>query len=220
MFTVHGTCNKKNEPASIRLMLIEDNAIYRAGLSSMLGLEYGIDVVAQYASPARAIPLMPHAAPDVVLLGVDDTGQEAEEALTRLLPALPRRGQVVVLGGHGDASTGQDLVRLGARAYLPKDVTPSYLVSVICMAHFYGRRTAVPPDAVPVRSRAADVTLSTREREIVRLVAKAMTNAQIGRHLHITEGTVKRHLSNVFNKLHAVSRMDAVNKASAACLIE
>ncbi|WP_190137742.1 response regulator transcription factor, partial [Streptomyces longispororuber] len=62
-------------------------------------------------------------------------------------------------------------------------------------------------------------SLSLREREVVQLVGKAMTNAQIGRQLGISEGTVKRHLHNIFVKLHAVSRLDAVNKAVSLSLI-
>lgn len=205
--------------APIRLLLLEGSSIYRAGLTSMLGCEPGVEIVAQCEDLKETLKILPEALPDVILVGVERVSRRTERQISVLLDAMPR-GQVVVLGYDSESTVGRRLVRLGARAYLSKAVPLRYLVSVVCMAHFYDRHSVDARRPGDVTESDQPMALSDREREIVGLVAKAMTNAQIGRELHITEGTVKRHLSNVFTKLQAVSRIDAVNKAVAACLID
>ncbi|GGS05575.1 DNA-binding response regulator [Streptomyces humidus] len=185
----------------------------------MLGCEAGMEIVAQCEELKEALKILPDVRPDVVLAGVENVSRRTERFLSVLLEGMSC-GQLVVLGHDREGTAGRRLTRLGVRAYLSKGVPLRYLVSVVCMVHFYGRRAAGGRDPDEAAGNGRPVVLSAREREIVELVAKAMTNAQIGRELHITEGTVKRHLSNVFTKLQAVSRIDAVNKAAAACLID
>nr|UYS87220.1 HaiR1 [Streptomyces sp.] len=186
---------------------------------SILGCESGVEIVAQCENLIEALKVLPQTLPDVVLVGVERVTRQTERHIAILLDAMPR-GQVVVLGYDDDSAVRQRLVRLGVRAYLSKAVPFRYLVSVVSMAHFYELHSAQGRSSGEATGDDHPMVLSEREREIVALVAQAMTNAQIGRELQIAEGTVKRHLSNVFTKLHAVSRIDAVNKAAAARLID
>ncbi|MYU03027.1 hypothetical protein GTY81_03750 [Streptomyces sp. SID8366] len=210
---------KSDGNAPIRLLLLEGGSVYLAGLISVLGCESGVEIVAQCENLIEALKVLPQTLPDVVLVGVERVTRQTERHIAILLDAMPR-GQVVVLGYDDDSSVRQRLVRLGVRAYLSKAVPFRYLVSVVSMAHFYELHSTQERSSGEAAGDDHPMVLSEREREIVALVAQAMTNAQIGRELQIAEGTVKRHLSNVFTKLHAVSRIDAVNKAAAARLID
>ncbi|SDW69691.1 DNA-binding response regulator, NarL/FixJ family, contains REC and HTH domains [Amycolatopsis xylanica] len=211
-------------------MLVEKSGIFRAGLSAILRLENGIVVVGEVDDPEQLAAVFEDARPDMILLGVEMIGSEAEKSVSRMLEIAPG-SEIVVLGHLDDPDSLHRLMRLGIRAYLPKDVEHRYLVSVIYTSHPADHRIVVahgPPDAIDSAGdedterleAASEGALSLREREVLALVAKARTNAQIARELGITEGTVKRHLRNVFIKLRAVSRIDAVNKAVAMSLLK
>jgi DNA-binding NarL/FixJ family response regulator len=110
---------------------------------------------------------------------------------------------------------------LGIRGYLLKSVSWRELVSAIASLHADPSRVilSVSSGTVARAHRSAEVRLSTRELDVLRLTAQAMSNGQIANRLELTEATVKRHLRNIFGKLDAVSRLDAVNKARMAGLI-
>jgi DNA-binding NarL/FixJ family response regulator len=215
----HNEAVPPDETNPISVLTIDESAIFRVGLRSILAVTDGLHLVGEFADPAAAVDAVVTARPDIVLLGVGSPGCSVEEAVSDILAVAPDC-YVIVLGLCDDARLLQRLMNLGVRAFLPKDVPHRYLISFIYTAKLNDRRMVISPRASYEELQPADTTLSAREREVIELVAKAMTNAQIGRELRITEGTVKRHLRNVFIKLHAVSRLDAVNKAIAASLIE
>jgi DNA-binding NarL/FixJ family response regulator len=115
----------------------------------------------------------------------------------------------------------QSLLAVGIKGYLLKSVTRHELVAAIRGARADDGRIllSVSPTSLAAQARATSV-LSDRERAILELVASAMSNTQIANRLYLTEATVKRHIRNIFVKLEAVSRIDAVNKAIAASMID
>jgi DNA-binding NarL/FixJ family response regulator len=133
--------------------------------------------------------------------------------------------RVIVLTMHDDADIVQSLLSCGARAYLLKSILRDELITAI---HSVARR----PDAVLVsvsrqsiefmdgsRQARSESPLTERESQVLRLLAEAFSNARIAAELNITEATVKRHLTNIYAKLNAVSRVDAIRKATQAKLI-
>lgn len=157
---------------------------------------------------------------DVVLLGVDEWCHSIDTWLVR----ISRQGgqhRIIVLSQDTKQGSLLPLLSKGIRGYLPKDVSSGHIISVVREVTRDDGRIFISLPMVEICSMISGPTsvLSKREREIMELVAQAMSNAQIARRFSITSGTVKRHLHNIFVKLNAVSRMDAVNKARDASLI-
>lgn len=216
----------------IGVFVMDENTIFREGLRTVIDQDGGLRVVGHRAELSEDLASdIAAERPDVVLLGLERVTERTESIVAEVLRASPGT-DTIVLGWDVAQGTLERLMELGVRAYLPKDVPHRYLLSIIYVSRFDDRRMAFswPRDGgrghggralapVPAEVPGENVPLSDREREVVVLVGKAMTNAQIGRQLGISEGTVKRHLHNIFVKLHAVSRLDAVNKAVALSMI-
>ncbi|MCX5199469.1 response regulator transcription factor [Streptomyces sp. NBC_00249] len=209
----------------ISVFVADENTIFREGLRTIVNRDEGLSVVGH--GPTTEGGLLENivdAQPDVILLGLDQvTADHVETLVAGVVRAAPH-ADTIVLASSVQAGVLQQMMGIGVRAYLPKDVPHRYLLSAVYMSRFdvsghgNSRMGFLLPRPDKAHGPPAGV-LSTREREVVELVGKAMTNAQIGRQLSISEGTVKRHLHNIFVKLQAVSRLDAVNKAVALCLI-
>jgi len=122
---------------------------------------------------------------------------------------------------HDDARLVRSLVASGARAYVIKSATREELLATIRTVQRDANRIilSVSRDTLESLEGRNEELLSTRELEVLTLVAEGMSNAQIARRLYIAEGTVKRHLTNIYAKLGVVSRIDAVNKAISAGLV-
>jgi DNA-binding NarL/FixJ family response regulator len=206
---------------AIRVVLVDDHVLVREGLREILEAHDDLKVVGEAGDSEGAIAVVTQKRPDVVLLDVEIPG--ADDVITtvsRLLAAAPAT-KVIILSMYDGPRLVQNLLDLGVTGYLLKSVTRHELVAAI-------RGSQADPDRIMVsvsrRSLAVmqgggEVTLSPQERAILQLVAQALSNAQIASRVSITEATVKRHLHNIFAKLGAVSRIDAVNKAAAASLI-
>jgi len=205
----------------IRVVIVDDHTLFREGIREMLALEPGITVVAEGSSGPDAVLLAGRHRPDVVLLDVSMPG-DGPVATIEQVRAVSPRSHLIVLTMHDDPELMRELTNHGASAYLVKSVGRKEFAAVVglmprsadTVVLHVPRRTPKSVDRLP-----RDL-LSPRELDVLRLVALALSNAQIGRRLAITEATVKRHLSNVYTKLGAVSRLDAINKAVAARMIE
>ncbi|MEU0336682.1 response regulator transcription factor [Streptomyces sp. NPDC006193] len=209
---------------SIRIVIADDHSLVRDALSELLGAQAGIAVVGHAASCTEVVRVVRALRPDLVLLDLRMAGRRGGETVRRIRRAAPAT-QVLVLSARSSARETGELLAAGAGACLHKRVGRGELLRAIDAA-CAGRSAAVPPtpadgpclaSSPPPSRPAADFSL--REREILGCVASAMSNRQIAAVLGVTEGTVKRHLHNVYRKLGAVSRVDAVNKAVAASLI-
>jgi DNA-binding NarL/FixJ family response regulator len=152
--------------------------------------------------------------PDIALLDIE-MPEDPMITTVRQLQGVSPRSRVVVLSVHDAPELISSMLRTGVRGYLHKGVSKEDLFTAIRSVWADDQRVTVSVfrDSM-IRVGGPDRTLSGREREVLSFVAQAMSNRQIARRLAITEGTVKRHLSNIFDKLDAVSRIDAVNKAA------
>jgi DNA-binding NarL/FixJ family response regulator len=217
-------CDLRREmprPSSdVTIAIVDDHAILREGLREILEAQDDMVVAGEARDGAGAIALVAEKRPDVVLLGVEIPGDDAT-ATVRRIRALSPSSKVIVLSGYDGPRPLRDLLAAGVRGYLRKSVHGRELVTAIRGAHGDPGRVVldVAPDSLARAQDPAADPLSAREREVLELTAQALSNAQIAARLGRTEATVKRHLRNIFSKLGAVSRIDAVNKAAAAALI-
>ncbi|GLZ35198.1 DNA-binding response regulator [Lentzea sp. NBRC 105346] len=207
---------------TVRIVLADDHTLFREGLRELLSTDPDFEVVGEGSSGDEAIELVDRHHPDVVLLDVEMPGPGAKAVIQRLRESHPDIN-VIILTMHDSAGVVRDLLQTGAAAYLVKNIAREQLVAAVRSVSRNRENVVLsipretmdalePPDV-------RESPLSARELDVLRLVAKAMSNAQIASALFISEGTVKRHLTNIYAKLDAVSRVDAIKKAAAANLI-
>jgi DNA-binding NarL/FixJ family response regulator len=205
----------------IRLLVVDDHPVVRAGMVAVLGEEPDLDVVGEAANGAEALALVPRLTPDVVLMDLRMPVMDGAEA-TRRLTAAADAPQVLVLTTY---DTDADIVRAveaGARGYLLKDAPTPVLTDAIRRAA-RGETVLAPPVAARLADRLRAPTgpdLTGREVEVLALVARGMSNAEVGRELYIGEATVKTHLIRAFAKLGVDDRTAAVTEAHRRGLID
>ena len=201
-------------PGPLAVLIVDDHPVVREGLRGMLAAEPAIQVVAEAASGAEAVVMAERHRPDVVLMDLRMPGGDGVQATAGIVAALPGTRVVVLTTYETDA----DIVRAveaGATGYLLKDTPRQDLVAAIRAA---ARGETVLGPAVAGRlvshlRRPAVEPLSGRETEVLTLVARGDTNAEIGRALFISEATVKTHLLRAFGKLGVSDRTAAVTRA-------
>ncbi|MEU4666546.1 response regulator transcription factor [Amycolatopsis sp. NPDC023774] len=199
----------------ITIMLVDDHPVVREGLRGMLEAEADLTVVGEAGSGHEAIALDRVRQPDVVLMDLRMPGLDGVGAIRGILKETPKRRIVVLTTYETDADILR-AVEAGAAGYLLKDASRAELAGAI-RAAARGETVLAPSVAGKlvnrVRNPEAASPLSAREVEVLRLVAKGLTNAEIGRSLHIGEATVKTHLLRVFGKLGVSDRTAAVTTA-------
>lgn len=211
----------------IQVLLVDDNELFRAGIKRILAEEPDLVVVGEMPAGDEAIAFAQREGPDIVLVDVEMRSVHAEQYLLRLLAASPA-SKVIVLTMSEDPALVRRLLVAGVRAYILKSATrDELLASLRAMARgaertivSVSRETVSQLDWQPVPVRSPDgPALSPRELEVLTLLARGIRNAEIARMLDIAEGTVKRHLTNLYSKLGATSRVDAVRKAVSRNLV-
>lgn len=197
--------------AAVRVLLVDDHALLRAGMAQLLDLADDVTVVGSAAGGPQALELAAALRPDVVLMDLSMPGMSGVEATRRLVAARPATA-VVVLTSFPDPDLVVDALDAGAVGYLLKDAEPDGLVEAVRAAARGG--SPLDPRAARVlltsRHRTAQVpVLSGREQEVLVLVARGMANKQIARTLGIAERTVKAHLTSVFTQIGVADRTSA-----------
>ncbi|GAB3396860.1 response regulator transcription factor [Humibacter soli] len=188
--------------------IADDHDLFREGLVALLGRDARLRVVGQASDSRGALELVRVRRPLVLLLDVSMPGDPARMTIARVKRMQPDL-RVVVLTMHQDVHLRSELLAAGASAYLTKTAPSSEVVAAILHA-----ATTDSPMAAPGAEDGHSDLLSEREYAVLRLIAQAYSNKEIGKELSIAEGTVKRHANNINIKLGATSRIDAVRKAA------
>ncbi|MEQ1786961.1 MAG: response regulator transcription factor [Acidimicrobiales bacterium] len=194
----------------IRVLVVDDHAMVRAGLASLLGSTADIEVVACSADGAAGVRAAREQAPDVVLMDLSMPGVGGVQATAELLEDDPSV-KVVILTANADQQAVHQALNAGAVGYLLKDSDPDDVVAAI---HAAARGEApLDPRAatalLPSRSSSPTAALTPREHEVLSLVTDGLANKQIARHLGISEKTVKAHLTRVFATIGVADRTQA-----------
>ncbi|UUV28871.1 response regulator transcription factor [Amycolatopsis roodepoortensis] len=198
----------------ITIMLVDDHPVVREGLRGMLEAEPDLSVVGEAGSGDEAVALSRIKQPDVILMDLRMPGLDGVGATRKILADRPGQRVVVLTTYETDADILR-AVEAGASGYLLKDASRAELAGAIRAAS-RGETVLAPSVAGKLVNRVRNPTtspLSAREIEVLRLVARGSTNAEIGRALHISEATVKTHLLRVFGKLDVSDRTAAVTTA-------
>lgn len=200
----------------IKVLLVDDKEVFRAGLAKLLEEQENIEVVYQCDNIAQAIKKITQVEPDVALINAVTSESDSMEA-ARKISALPSKIKVAVITGSNDKEELFSAIRAGATGYLVKDITVDDLVKSIELVA-KGEAVVSPPMAQKLANRLnepkaseAEVKdgLSDREQEILKLLAKGHTNKEIGDTLFITENTAKVHVKHILGKLQLRNRQQA-----------
>jgi two-component system response regulator DesR len=194
----------------ITVLLADDQALIRGALAVMLGLEPDIEVVAQVGSGAEVVPAALRTLPDVALLDVQMPGGDGLDAAGALRAALPTC-RVVVLTTFGRPGYLARAMRAGAAGFVVKDAPPEQLVDAVRRVHA-GLRVVDPVLAAESLSTGTS-PLTDRERDVLLAAADGATVADVAERLHLSEGTVRNHLSAAIGKTSARTRAEAVRLA-------
>lgn len=207
------------------VLIADDHRLLRETMREMLELQ-GLTVVGDTGDGVSAVALAKERQPAVVLLDVEMPGHSPVETVRQLGVVAPTT-RVIVLSMHDDPLLVRQMLQAGVAAYLHKSASRENLLAAIRSAVRAGGDRPVTvtvsranrPEVAPETESNRPNLLSRRELEVLTLVGQALSNRQIASRLSITEGTVKRHMRNVFAKLGASSRLDAVNRGAAAGLL-
>lgn len=200
----------------IRLVIADDHPIVRAGLVALFGTEADFAILAEAATPEEAVAAAERENPDVVLMDLQfgaQTNLTGADA-TRQIRALQAAPYVLVLTNYDSDGDILGAVEAGASGYLLKDAPPHELIAAV-RAAAAGESALAPVIASRLldRLRAPQVSLSSREIEVLELVAAGRSNTQVAAKLFVSETTVKSHLAHIFSKLDVTSRTAAVSAA-------
>ena len=194
----------------IRVLLADDHGLVRDGLGRLLASVADIEVVAAAADGAEAVQLAREHRPDVILMDLRMPGMDGSEATRRLLEEDPAT-QVVILTSFSERDEILSALDAGAIGYLLKDAEPDEVIRGV-RAAAHGESPLAPKAARELlgsRSSAPASQLTDREREVLRLVTRGLSNKLIARELGISEKTVKAHLTAVFQRIGVTDRVQA-----------
>jgi DNA-binding NarL/FixJ family response regulator len=216
--------------APIAVLLVDDQRLMRDGLRTLLELEGGFVVVAEAGDGRAALEAYAARPPDVVLMDIRMPGMDGVEATRRLLARWPA-ARVLILTTFSDDASVFDGLRAGALGYVLKDISGQELAQAVRTVASGGALLdpAVAGRVLGAFARLAPTSgglatgltepLSEREQAVLRLAAEGLTNGEIGRQLHLTEGTVKNYVTGMLQKLGARDRTQAVLRGRALGLI-
>lgn len=210
----------------IKILLVDDQALFREGLRTLLSVQSDFKVVAEAGNGEEALRLAATHQPDVVLMDLRMPILDGVSTTKRLHSLYPEC-KVIVLTTFDDDEYVFDGLRAGAVGYLLKDTSSEKLFEAVhaaargeyfllpsITAKVMAEFSRISPQAEH-REDSAGISLSTREMEILSLVATGASNKEIAEQLVIAEGTVKNHLTNILGKLGVQDRMQAVIKAKS-----
>lgn len=197
-------------PRMTTVLLVDDHPLVRAGLTTLISTTDDLLVIGEAAGGEQAVSMAGEREPDVVLMDLSMPGMGGVEATRQILDAHPQIC-VVVLTSFAEKDRVADALAAGAVGYLLKDCDPREVLAAIRSAAL-GHAPLDPRVAralLPSATTRVSETLSVRELQVLRLVARGLANKQIGRALGITERTVKVHVGHVFRRIGVADRTSA-----------
>lgn len=196
---------------AIRILIVDDHPVVRAGLSSMLSTHKDLEVVGSAASAEDALLMIEQNRPDVLLLDLRMPGMSGI-ALLHALKKLPDSPRAVILTSYEMDEDIYRAIQAGAYGYLLKNTAQSEMIAAIQAVHT-GKHHIPPHIAARLAERMARSTLTNREVEILEMLVKGFTNKQIGKALHISENTARNHINSIIEKLEVSGRTEAATTA-------
>lgn len=201
---------------TIKLIIVDDHAVVRSGLSRFLKVNKDLQLVAEAADGAEAVQLVSLHKPDVVLMDLMMPGMDGIAA-TRAIHQKHPQVKVIALTSFAEQNLVQGALQAGAIGYLQKNVTAAELGNAIRSA--YAGRMTLSAEATQVLAQAVAQPqipgnqLTERELEVLKWMVEGLNNNEIAERLVVSLGTVKFHVSNIFQKLGVNSRVEAVKAA-------
>ena len=215
----------------IRVLVVDDHALFRRGLQMVLEQEDDIEVVGEAGDGAEAVEKSADTMPDIVLMDVRMPKRGGIDACTAIKDAVPS-AKIIMLTISDEEADLYDAIKAGASGYLLKEISIEEVAAAIRAVH-EGQSLISPSMASKLLNEFATMIkktderqqlptprLTAREMEVLRLVAKGLNNRDIAKQLFISENTVKNHIRNILEKLQLHSRMEAVVYAVREKLLE
>ena len=215
----------------IRVLVVDDHALFRRGLQMVLEQEPDIEVVGEASDGAEAVTTAAEALPDIVLMDVRMPKRGGIDACTAIHETVPS-AKIIMLTISDEEADLYDAIKAGAMGYLLKEISIEEVATAIRAVH--GGQSLISPSMASKlltefasmikktddRQQVPTPRLTDREMEVLKLVARGMNNRDIAKQLFISENTVKNHIRNILEKLQLHSRMEAVVYAVREKLLE
>jgi two-component system NarL family response regulator len=195
----------------IRVLIADDHAVVRLGLRALLEAQPDMEVVGEVADGNSAVEAYANLKPDVLLVDLRMPGMSGRDVIGTIRKASSDAHIIVLTSFDGDEDVFR-AVQAGARGYLLKGTPPDELVKAVRTVHAGGRLIA-PDVAGRLADRVNSPSLTAREVAVLELVAKGLSNKEIGGALGLAEDTVKNHLKHIYAKLDVSDRTEAVLSA-------
>jgi two-component system NarL family response regulator len=195
----------------IRVIVVDDHTLMREGVTAVIARQADMIVVGEAVNGEDALALVESEQPDVLLLDLRMPKLNGVAVIERLCPKRPGLA-IVVLSTY---DTDDDIIRAlraGAKAYLLKDTPPGELADCVRAVHG-GRNYVSAAIGAKLAAQATQISLTFRELDVIKLIARGCLNKEIADRLDVTEGTVKSHTSALFSKLGVSNRTEAVREA-------
>jgi DNA-binding NarL/FixJ family response regulator len=202
----------------ITIAIIEDNEQFRQGLEAIISTQNDFGLTASFDSAEKAWPALLQNPPDIVISDISLPGMKGTALIVQLKDKMPQT-QFMVCSIHDDNDTIFEALKCGASGYMLKDpVTADEIIKAIRdlynggspMSPFIARKVITTFQKPLINDETS--LLSSREKEVLELLSKGLLYKEIGENLGITHETVKKHLKNIYQKLHVQNKIEAVNK--------
>jgi len=211
------------ESKNIRILIADDHSITRSGIKTFISVYDDLTLVGEAANGAEAITMCDEVSPDVILMDINMPIIDGIEATVKIREKYPNI-KIIALTSYVDKKLVKDILKAGAISYIIKNISPDELVKTIRDAYL-GKTTFSSEASKVVVEELTNPSqerfnLTGKEHEVLKLLSKGSSNKDIAKELFISSHTVKFHISNILNKLGAVSRTEAVFVATKNNLVD